>query len=97
MILEAHVGVGIAGYEGAQASRSSDFSIGEFRHLRRLIALYGRYANVGISQCLKAIFYKDFVIFTGLLWYNIWCDFSVEAIVSVIRFGVLISLTERLF
>ncbi|KAK4522878.1 hypothetical protein GAYE_PCTG32G0768 [Galdieria yellowstonensis] len=82
MILEAHVGVGIAGYEGAQASRSSDFSIGEFRHLRRLIALYGRYANVGISQCLKAIFYKDFVIFTGLLWYNIWCDFSVEAIAN---------------
>ncbi|GJD09207.1 Probable phospholipid-transporting ATPase 5 [Galdieria sulphuraria] len=82
MILEAHVGVGIAGYEGAQASRSSDFSIGEFRHLRRLIALYGRYANVGISQCLKAIFYKDFVIFTGLLWYNIWCQFSVEAIAN---------------
>ncbi|GJQ09141.1 hypothetical protein GpartN1_g6649.t1 [Galdieria partita] len=82
MILEAHVGVGIAGYEGAQASRSSDFSIGEFRHLRRLISLYGRYANVGISQCLKAIFYKDFVIFTGLLWYNIWCQFSVEAIAN---------------
>eukprot|EP00871_Galdieria_phlegrea_P003404 jgi/Galph1/4064/GphlegSOOS_G2721.1 len=82
MILEAHVGVGIAGYEGAQAARSADFSIGEFRHLRRLIAIYGRYANVGISQCLKAIFYKDFVIFTGLLWYNIWCQLSSEAIAN---------------
>jgi len=31
MILEAHVGVGIKGVEGSQASRASDFSITEFK------------------------------------------------------------------
>lgn len=31
MILQAHVGIGIQGVEGSQASRASDFSIGEFK------------------------------------------------------------------
>jgi P-type E1-E2 ATPase len=28
MIMEAHIGVGIAGHEGMQAARASDFSFG---------------------------------------------------------------------
>ena len=42
MILEANVGVGIVGKEGKQASLASDFSIDEFKHLRRLILWHGR-------------------------------------------------------
>lgn len=30
MITAAHIGVGIKGLEGAQASRASDYAIGEF-------------------------------------------------------------------
>ncbi len=42
MILEANVGVGIVGREGKQASFAADFSIDEFKHLRRLILWHGR-------------------------------------------------------
>lgn len=31
MIIAAHVGVGLCGKEGAQAARSGDFALGEFR------------------------------------------------------------------
>jgi len=41
MIREADVGVGIHGREGSQASKASEYSIGEFRFLRRLILYYG--------------------------------------------------------
>ena len=42
MIMEAHIGVGIEGKEGTQAVRSSDFSIGQFRFLQKLLLIYGR-------------------------------------------------------
>ncbi len=37
MITAAHIGIGIKGTEGNQAARVSDFSIGEFKILRKLI------------------------------------------------------------
>lgn len=41
MITAAHVGVGIKGLEGAQAARASDYAIGEFKLLRRLLFYTG--------------------------------------------------------
>ena len=42
MIKEAHVGIGLYGREGLRAVQSSDFAIGEFRYLWRLILVHGR-------------------------------------------------------
>lgn len=42
MILEAHVGVGLVGKEGKQASLVSDFSILEFKNLKKLLIWHGR-------------------------------------------------------
>ena len=42
MIQEAHVGVGINGEEGAQASRTADFAIAQFRFLVPLLLFHGR-------------------------------------------------------
>ncbi|PFH32221.1 hypothetical protein BESB_021620 [Besnoitia besnoiti] len=42
MILAANVGVGVVGKEGLQATRSADFAVAEFRHLRRLLFVHGR-------------------------------------------------------
>ncbi|KAF4660358.1 hypothetical protein FOL47_007192 [Perkinsus chesapeaki] len=44
MIVVADVGVGLNGKEGAQAARSADYAIPEFRFLRRLLFLHGREA-----------------------------------------------------
>jgi phospholipid-translocating ATPase len=42
MIQAAHVGVGIQGKEGVQASLAADFSISQFSHVARLILVHGR-------------------------------------------------------
>jgi phospholipid-translocating ATPase len=44
MIQEAHVGVGIAGVEGRAAVMSSDYAIGQFRFLTRLVLVHGRWS-----------------------------------------------------
>uniref|UniRef100_A0A1I7XHX0 P-type phospholipid transporter n=1 Tax=Heterorhabditis bacteriophora TaxID=37862 RepID=A0A1I7XHX0_HETBA len=42
MIKTAHIGVGISGQEGMQAVLASDYSIGQFRYLERLLLVHGR-------------------------------------------------------
>ena len=44
MIQAANVGVGIAGEEGRQAVMSSDYAIGQFRFLTRLLLVHGRWS-----------------------------------------------------
>ena len=44
MIVAAHVGVGLCGKEGAQAARSGDFALAEFRP-------HGADVGVGCWQC----------------------------------------------
>jgi phospholipid-transporting ATPase len=41
MILASHVGVGIVGAEGVQAANASDYSIGRFYFLQRLLLVHG--------------------------------------------------------
>jgi len=71
MILEANVGVGIVGKEGKQASLASDFSIDEFKHLRRLILWHGR-----LSYKRSAVL-GQFVIHRGLIISVIQAIFSI--------------------
>jgi len=62
MILEAHIGVGIQGKEGTQAVRSSDFAIGQFRFLERLILIYGRNGYIKIGKFICYYFYKNVML-----------------------------------
>ncbi len=41
MILASHVGVGIVGAEGVQAANASDYAIGRFKFLKRLLLVHG--------------------------------------------------------
>ena len=65
MIQEADVGVGIAGEEGRQAAMSSDYAIGQFRFLQRLILVHGRYSYRRMGETIANFFYKvsDFFFF----------------------------------
>ncbi|OMH79818.1 putative phospholipid-transporting ATPase 7 [Zancudomyces culisetae] len=58
MIQEAHVGIGISGVEGLQAARSADFSISQFRFLRKLLFVHGLWNYSRISRFTIATFYK---------------------------------------
>jgi phospholipid-transporting ATPase len=59
MIQEAHVGVGIVGKEGTQASLAADYSIAEFRHLQRLMTVHGRYSYIRSAGVINLSLYKN--------------------------------------
>uniref|UniRef100_A0A7M4ERV7 Phospholipid-transporting ATPase n=1 Tax=Crocodylus porosus TaxID=8502 RepID=A0A7M4ERV7_CROPO len=58
MILEAHVGIGIKGKEGRQASRNSDYAVPKFKHLRKLLLAHGHLYYVRIAHLVQYFFYK---------------------------------------
>jgi phospholipid-transporting ATPase len=68
MILEAHIGIGVYGEEGVRAVQASDFAIGEFRILRRLLMVHGRTNYIRITEMILYFFFKNF-IFTMLHFY----------------------------
>jgi len=58
MIQEADVGVGIIGEEGRQAAMSSDYAIGQFRFLTRLVLVHGRWSYRRLAEMIANFFYK---------------------------------------
>lgn len=71
MIQEAHLGIGIVGKEGKQASMSADFSILEFRAIKILMLWHGR-----LSYSRSAVL-SQFVIHRGLIISIIQVIFSI--------------------
>jgi magnesium-transporting ATPase (P-type) len=59
MIKEAHIGVGIDGLEGKQAVNSSDYAIGQFKYLHRLMFVHGRWNYRRMSILILYMFYKN--------------------------------------
>ena len=66
MIQEAHCGVGIAGLEGAQASMSADYAIGQFRFLTKLLLVHGRWCYIRVALFHEVFFYKNCSAFSCL-------------------------------
>ena len=58
MIQKADIGVGIAGEEGRQAVMSSDYAIGQFKFLQRLILVHGRWSYRRLAESIANFFYK---------------------------------------
>lgn len=57
--LEQHVGIGICGKEGLQASRVADYSIAQFRFLQRLLLVHGRWNYVRTAKFVLLTFWKE--------------------------------------
>lgn len=76
MITAAHVGIGIKGLEGQQASRASDYAIAEFKFLKRLVLYFGResYRKNSILICYN--FYKNVLLVLPHFWFSFYNDFS---------------------
>ncbi|KAK9480720.1 hypothetical protein V1514DRAFT_275507 [Lipomyces japonicus] len=76
MIQAADIGVGIAGEEGRQAVMSSDYAIGQFKYLSRLLLIHGRWSYRRIGEMVANFFYKNIVFTFTLFWYQIYNDFD---------------------
>ena len=76
MIMEAHIGIGVCGKEGTQAVRSSDYAIGQFQFLKRLILLHGRWGYIRISIFICYYFYKNIVLVCTEIYFAAYNGFS---------------------
>eukprot|EP00051_Salpingoeca_urceolata_P032761 m.17242 g.17242 ORF g.17242 m.17242 type:complete len:1165 (+) comp5427_c0_seq1:383-3877(+) len=69
MIQAAHVGVGISGQEGLQAARAADYSIGQFKFLKRLLLVHGGWSYYRLSTLILYFFYKNMAMYIIQFWY----------------------------
>eukprot|EP00930_Biecheleria_cincta_P077727 TRINITY_DN6502_c0_g1_i2.p1 TRINITY_DN6502_c0_g1~~TRINITY_DN6502_c0_g1_i2.p1 ORF type:complete len:1452 (+),score=232.40 TRINITY_DN6502_c0_g1_i2:80-4435(+) len=95
MIQTAQVGVGIAGREGRQAVNNSDFAIGQFRYLERLLFVHGRwnyrrackFTNFtfwrNMVYVLMIVYYTQMSGFSGTSLYEDWIRLSFNALCSL--------------
>ncbi|VDK47071.1 unnamed protein product [Anisakis simplex] len=80
MIKTAHIGVGISGQEGMQAVLASDYSIGQFRYLQRLLLVHGRWSYFRMAKFLRYFFYKNFSFTLTHFWYSFFCGYSAQTV-----------------
>ncbi|XP_034145203.1 phospholipid-transporting ATPase IB isoform X4 [Esox lucius] len=76
MIQTAHVGVGISGNEGMQATNSSDYSIAQFSYLEKLLLVHGAWSYNRVTKCILYCFYKNVVLYIIELWFAFVNGFS---------------------
>ena len=76
MIMEAHIGIGISGKEGTQAVRSADYAISQFRFIKRLLFIHGRWGYMRISSFICYYFYKNIVLVFTEIYFAIYSGFS---------------------
>ena len=84
MIQAAHLGIGIAGQEGLQAARASDYAIGQFRFLKKLLFVHGRWSYRRIGKLICYSFYKNITLQLTQFWYVFFNGFS--GLVSVCNY-----------
>ncbi|XXQ33697.1 Phospholipid-transporting ATPase [Plasmodiophora brassicae] len=104
MLQEADIGVAIAGNEGMQAVRASDFAIGQFKFLARLLLVHGTWSYRRISKVILLSFYKNIALvltmfyycayngYSGSSLYNAWLSGGWNVaftLFPVVTFGVL--------
>jgi len=81
MIQAAHIGVGISGREGRAAVLSSDFSMAQFRFLKRLLLVHGRWSFKRNSEVVLYAFYKNFAYCLANVYLNFfYAGFSSQPV-----------------
>ncbi|KAI5169771.1 phospholipid-translocating ATPase [Pancytospora epiphaga] len=72
MLKDSHVGVGIIGKEGTQASLVADFAIPRFKLIRNLLLVHGRYNLMRYSKMSINAYYKNLVFIFIQYFYNFY-------------------------
>ncbi|KAG5493999.1 hypothetical protein JKF63_01832 [Porcisia hertigi] len=76
MLQAAHVGVGVKGREGSEAQLASDFAIGQFCFLSKLLLVHGHTAYQRTAMIVQQSFWKTVLIAWVQVLFNTSTDFS---------------------
>jgi len=76
MIQSAHVGVGIFGKEGNQASSFADYAVPRFKDLRRLLFWHGRPFGGKLARTILIILFRGIFYGQCLFYMNLVNGFS---------------------
>ncbi|XP_071466865.1 phospholipid-transporting ATPase IB isoform X2 [Marmota flaviventris] len=100
MIQTAHVGVGISGNEGMQATNNSDYAIAQFSYLEKLLLVHGAWSYIRVTKCILYCFYKNVVlyiieIFTALPPFTLGIFERSCSQESMLRFPQLYKITQN--
>ncbi|MED6186482.1 hypothetical protein PIB30_067061 [Stylosanthes scabra] len=79
MIQMADVGVGICGQEGRQAVMASDFAMGQFQFLKKLLLVHGHWNYQRVAYLILYNFYRNAVFVLMLFWYILCTAFSTTS------------------
>ena len=82
MIKAADVGVGIFGKEGYQAAYNSDYAISQFKYLKRLLFVDGRFSLKRNSYFIYHYFYKNVIYSMAQFWFQIFSLFSGRSLMD---------------
>ena len=82
MIKAAHVGIGIFGKEGYQAAYNSDYAISQFKYLKRLLFVDGRFSLARNSYFIYHYFYKNVIYSMAIFWFQIFSEFSGRSLMD---------------
>ena len=80
MIQTAHIGVGIHGLEGRQAVNNSDYAIGQFRFLQKLLLVHGRFCYRRTAKVCLYMFYKNICYVVPQFIFGMYCMASGQPI-----------------
>ncbi|UIZ28573.1 hypothetical protein KXD40_009384 [Peronospora effusa] len=86
MIQRAHVGVGISGQEGMQAVNSSDYAIGQFYFLEKLLLHHGRLNYKRMAILSGYMFYKNIVMVLAQYFYMFCTGSSAQKFYGELAF-----------
>jgi len=76
MIIRAHIGVGILSKEGNQASSFADYSIPQYKHLRRLLFWHGRPFGERIMNAVVWLIFRSMTFSICIFYLNLINGFS---------------------
>ena len=82
MIQEAHVGIGIIGYEGNAASAAADFAFTKFKFLQRALLVHGHWYYTRMAFLVQYSFYKQLACFLSHDFYAFYSNYSANTMYS---------------
>lgn len=87
MLKGSDVGVGIMGKEGTQAAMAGDFAIPQFKALKNLLFVHGRFCLQRYSKTALNSYYKNIIFIFVQFIYNLFSGASGRPLYSAIIFN----------